>query len=254
MSKSLARSEPGGGGSEAASAVSSAEEMFRSNPVRFVELARDWAMGGEAPNPDHEKWLSAMPRRRIRKPDSAREALWSILSARERGRALAWLDSVGLLDELIPIWWGDERPRKLHLQAVEEVHRERWAERLSPHSLEKLNAIMNQPHPGRLDGWALAALAALLLESNGHTERYSERLNEELKELGATDEERMRVMTAVIEYPFLRTMLRGEAEHSATRFSPTTVVAALATMFADPDIDEEQRKLAVKLADQVLNS
>lgn len=232
--------------------TSSIESEFRTNPVRFVELARDWAAGGQPPADRHEEWLRSLPRRRIRRPDTAREALWEILSVPERGRALSWLDKVGLLEEIIPIWYGDPALRARHLQAVEEVHLERWAQGLSKRALQKLNAIMDQRVDGRLSGWGLTALATLLLESNGYTERYHERLNEELRELGATDGERMRVLTAIIEYPYLHIAFTKDGEYAESNFSPTTIVAALSTQFADENVTDEQRRRAVHLADRML--
>ena len=236
----------------AAPETSVEEAEFRNNPVKFVELAKDWAQGGEAPTTEHEAWLTAIPKRRIRQPDAAREALWGILSAPERGRALAWLDRIGLLEELIPIWYGEAVPRDLHLRAVEEVHVEHWAKGLSKRALQKLNSYMDRRVDSRLNGWALAALATLIIESNGYTQRYNERLNEELRELGATDSERMRLMTAVIEYPFLRVAFAKNGEYSESSFSPTTVVAALSTLFADKTVPDERRNHAVGLADKML--
>ncbi len=232
--------------------LSPEEAAFRENPVMFVELAHQWAAGGERPSERHEAWLESLPRRRIRQPDLARESLWGVLSYPERGRALAWLDKMGLIEELIPIWLGDARKRDLHLRAVEEVHLERWAKGLSKTVLSKLNAFMDQKVDGRLNGWALTSLATLLLESNGYTERYGERLNEELRELGATEAERMRVMTAVIEYPYLHVALTKERNHADVKYSPTTIVATLATLYADRSVTDQQRSRAMTLTDGML--
>jgi hypothetical protein len=232
--------------------LSPEEAAYRENPVMFVELARDWASGGEPPTSRHEAWLKSLPRRRIRQPEMAREALWGLLTFPERGRALAWLDKMGLIEELIPIWLGDVKLRALRLRAVEEVHREHWAKGLSKAALNRLNAFMDQKVDGRLNGWGLTSLATLVLESNGYTERYNERLNEEMRELGATEAERMSVMTAVIEYPFLHVALTKDGEYAASKFSPTTVIAALSTLFADEKITDGQRTRAVKLADELL--
>jgi len=228
------------------------EAEFESNPVRFVEVARDWAAGGSAPTPAHEQWLRELPVRRIRKPETAREALWDLLSYPERGRALVWLDKMRLLEELIPIWYGDAELRALRLRAVEEVHLERWAEELSKKALARLNAAMSERTDSRLSGWGLAALATLLLESNGYTERYGERLNEELRELGATDAERMKIMTAIIEYPFLRMAFKRDGDFAELKFSPVTVVAGLSTLFADEKAATELRARAGQLADRLL--
>jgi len=232
--------------------LSPEEAAYRDNPVMFVELARNWASGGEPPTKQNEAWLQSLPRRRIRQPEMARDALWGVLSAPERGRALAWLDKMGLIEELIPIWLGDAKLRALRLRAVEEVHRERWAKSLSKAALNRLNAFMDQKVDGRLNGWALASLATLALGSNGYTERYNERLNEELRELGATEAERMRVMTAVIEYPFLHVAFTKDGEYAESKFSPTTIVAALSTRFADEKVSEEDRERAVKRADELM--
>ena len=232
--------------------LSPEEVAFRDNPVLFVEVARDWAAGGNAPTPAHEAWLRELPVRRIREPKAARAALWEVLSYPERGRAIAWLDRTGLLEEIFPIWYGEARLRELRLKAVEEVHLERWAKGLSKLALNRLNKYMDQRIDNQLNGWALASLATLLLESNGYTERYGERLNEELRELGATDNERMRVLTAVIENPFLQVAFARESEYAEQKFSPTTIVAVLATLFADERATSEQRAQAMRLADRML--
>jgi hypothetical protein len=59
-------------------------------------------------------------------------------------------------------------------------------------------------------------------------------------------------MTAVIEYPFLHVAFTKDGEYAESKFSPTTVVAALSTRFADEKITDEQRARAVKLADGML--
>ncbi len=231
----------------------SAEEIeFKNNPLRFLELARDWAAGGNSPMPEHELWLRELPVRRIRRPEEARAYLWDLLAHPERGRALTWLDSVGLLEEIVPIWFGDAKLRALRLRAVEEVHIERWAETLSKKALGRLNRAMDERTDGGLSGWGLTALATLLLESNGYTERYGERLNEELKELGATDAERMKILTAIIEYPFLQIALTQTNESNEQKFSPVTIVAALSTLYADDRMAHDVRVKAGQRADQLL--
>lgn len=232
----------------------SAEEIeFKNNPLRFLELVRDWAAGGNPPMPEQEVWLGELPVRRIRQPESARAVLWDLLAYPERGRALAWLDRVGLLEEIIPIWFGDAKLRALRLRAVEEMHKEQWAEQLSKKALSRLNAAMNERTDGGLSGWGLAALATLLLESNGYTGRYGERLNEELRELGATDAERMKILTAIIEYPFLHIALTRASETIEQKFSAVTMVAALSTLYADDRVANDVRVRAAERADTLLN-
>ncbi len=231
---------------------SAEESAFKNNPLRFLELARDWAAGGNSPMPEQEAWLRELPVRRIRRPEEARAVVWDLLSHSERGRALAWLDKVGLLEEIIPIWFGGAELRALRLRAVEEVHKERWAEKLSKKAFSRLNAAMDERTDGGLSGWGLTALATLLLESNGYTERYGERLNEELRELGATDAERMKILTATIEYPFLHIALTHASETIEQKFSPVTIVAALSTLYADDRAANDLRVRAVQRADQLL--
>src|SRR5512141_1339624 len=103
------------------------EADFRAHPALFVELAHEWAAGGSAPEYRYERCLADLPRPLFPDPIAAREALWGLLSYPERGRALAWLDKMGILEEMIPAWGGNAVRRALRLSAVEEVHRERWA-------------------------------------------------------------------------------------------------------------------------------
>jgi len=227
------------------------EAEFRDNPVLFVELAREWAAGGPEPTKEHTEWLQALPRPLIVKPASARDALWGVLSYPERARSLTWLDRAGILEELLPAWGGDYFRQALRLQAVEEVHLERWGAGLSKSSFEWLCVYQDQKADGRLGGWALTGLATLLLAGDEPANTFAVRVQQDLKALGASEGERERVLTAIREYPELYDALMTSTTPSRN-FSPTAVVATLSTLFVIPRIPEDTCRRAMICGDKLL--
>jgi hypothetical protein len=227
------------------------EADFRDNPVLFVELAREWAAGGPEPTKEHSDSLLALPRPLFAKTASARDALWGVLSYPERARSLSWLDRAGILEELIPSWSGDYFRQALRLQAVEEVHLERWADGLSKSSFEWLCVYQDQKLDSRLGGWALTGLATLLLAGDEPAASFAARVASDLKALGASEGERERVLTAIREYPDLQDALMT-CTLPTRNFSPTTVVATLSTLFVIPDVEPETCRKAIACCDKLL--
>jgi hypothetical protein len=227
------------------------EADFRDNPVLFVELAREWAAGGPEPTKEHTEWLRKLPRPLIAIPASARDALWGVLSYPERARSLSWLDRAGILEELLPAWSGDYFRQALRLQAVEEVHLERWSVGLSKSSFEWLCVYQDEKADGRLGGWALTGLATLLLAGDEPAPSFAARVQRDLKALGASDGERERVLTAIREFPDLFDAMMT-CTLPARNFSPTTVVAALSTLLVMPQIDVVTCQQAMACGEKLL--
>ncbi|RPH95008.1 hypothetical protein EHM69_05820 [candidate division KSB1 bacterium] len=224
---------------------------FRDNPVLFVELAREWAAGGNKPSKQHEAFLKELPRPLITKPAAAREAFWGVLSFPQRGRALTWLNRMGMLAEILPVWNSIGEQQSLRLQAVEEVHLERWAKGLNETSYDWLCVYQDQRVDGRLGGWALTSFATLLLSNNEESESYAEKVGKDLKVLGASAGERERVTVAVLEYPVVFEAIRSD-KPLQRGISPTAIVAALATIMAMPEADDGMRQRAIQLGNQLL--
>ncbi len=227
------------------------ETDFNKNPVLFVELVRRWAEGGAEPQPHHVEWLRQMPRPLIALPATAREALWGILSCPERARALSWLDRAGILEEIIPSWAGDYFRQALRLQAVEEVHLEHWAEGFSEAAFDWLCVYQDQQVDGRLNGWALTGLATLLLAGDEPPFSYATRVTMDLKALGAKDGERDRIITAILEYPDFYDAI-ASCRPPARLFSPTTIIATLATLAVIPHVAEDICAHAKDFGNQIL--
>jgi hypothetical protein len=227
------------------------EAEFRENPVLFVELVHDWSAGGSMPASHHESWLRQLPRPIIATPSMAREALWGALSYPERARSLAWLHRMGILEELLPSWAGDETRQALRMNAVEEVHLERWAEGLSKPAFDWLCVNFDQKVENRLGGWALTGLATLLLTGDEPADSFALRVEADLKQLGAKPGECERVVTAIREFPLLEEALRTN-HLPPQNFSPTGIVAAISTLFAQPGHSEDRFTQAIKGCDLLL--
>jgi hypothetical protein len=226
------------------------EADFRANPALFVELAHVWAAEGTPPDPHHSVWLRNLTAPRIPHPAEACEALWGILASPERGRSLLWLDQTGLLAELIPAWGGRAERRAQRLLAVEEVHLERWAGGLESLVFEWLCVYQDQ-RAGRLSGWALAGLATLLLEGDVATTDFVTQVERDLTALGAYSSEREPLLRAIREYPDLRATLTSHGL-SARNFSPTTVVAAMASALAAIEIPMPELRSILRRANYML--
>ena len=227
------------------------EPDFREDPVLFVELAHAWAAGGPAPTPEHETWLRELPRPLISKPASARAALWGVLSFPERARSLAWLDRAGLLEEIIPSWSGDYFRQSLRLQAVDEVHLERWADGLSASAFDWLCVYQDQKADDRLGGWGLTGLSTLLLSGDEPAAAWALRVSKDLKALGAATGEIERVVTAIHEYPEFYEAIAANVP-PARAISPTAIVATLATLMIIPEIPAETQARGTRFADSLL--
>lgn len=223
---------------------------FLADPVLFVELAHAWAAGGKAPRPDHEAWLAELARPCLSPSPSARKALWGVLGYPERGRALTWLDRNGLLAELLPCWNAPAEHRDLRLRAVEEIHLERWAAGLSKTVFDWL-CVYNDGRFGQLGGWALCALAVLLLEGRDNATAYAVRVETDLHTLGVDAAVIGRVKGAILEYEELLPALRSGIL-PVRNVNPASIVATLADIMARPDFSAESQAQAIFCADRLL--
>jgi len=227
------------------------EADFQAKPIRFLELARRWAMEDAEPTAEQERWLKRTQRPIVALPADARGALWDILMSPQRGRALAWLDRMGVLEEILPVWGGEYLRQALRLQTVEEIHLEHWAEGLREDAYDWLCVYQDQKVDERLNGWAITALAALLLTGDEPLEQHLPRVSGDLQALGAGAGERDRVEDAVREYPELFHAII-EDKLPPQNFVPTTIVAALATLHVYPNVTDELRERARRFGDQLL--
>ena len=224
---------------------------FQAKPLLFLELARQWAAGDVEPTDEQERWLSRAPRPIIALSSDARPALWEILISPLRGRALAWLDRMRILEEILPVWGGEYLRQALRLQTVEEIHLEHWAEGLSEDAFDWLCVYQDQKVDGGLNGWAVTALATLLLTGDEPLASHLPRVARDLQAVGAGAAERDRVEDAVREYPELFHAVVEDRLPSRS-FSPTTVVATLATLHVYPNITDELRARARRFGDHLL--
>lgn len=214
-----------------------------------LQSSADWAAGGEAPSREMLSEVLALEPPRIEKPSEARDYLWSMLSYPERGRALAVLHAVNLLEELFPSWTTDIPEQDLRLRTVEEVHLERWACGLSETAFKKICSFHDEAVRGGLNGWALTGLAALLVRVSDQLPAYLSGLRLDLTSLGATDEEIERVCAVVGEFPLVFEAL-ARAEHKSFRVLPATAVIALSALFADGRFDDEHITASIHAADK----
>ncbi|MDD5087899.1 MAG: hypothetical protein PHI18_03755 [bacterium] len=227
------------------------ETDFQSKPLLFLDLARRWAAGDAEPTEEQELWLKRAPRPIVVFPSEARPALWEILLSPQRGRALAWLDRMGILEEILPVWGGEFLRQALRLQAVEEIHLEHWATGLSDDAYDWLCVYQDQRIESGLNGWAITALATLLLTGDEPLEDHLPRVARDLRALNAGAGERDRVEDAVREYPELFQAV-VEDQLPSRSFGPTTIVATLATLFVYPNVTDELRTRARRIGDQLL--
>ena len=226
--------------------------VFMDKQVKqFLESAVGWAAGGDAPTRDLVGIVSELSVPRISKPEEARDYLWQILSYPERGRALAMLNAVDLVIEIIPSWTAYINVQDLRLAAVEEVHLERWANGLSEAAFNRICRFHDTSVDGRLNGWALTALAALLIHEGENVAGYISSLRMDFTALEATDGEVERIIAILAEYPVVLAAL-AKGEHKTFKVLPATLIVTLATMFADDRFTEEQTGAAILAADKWL--
>ncbi len=229
------------------------ERDYLRNPALFVELAHRWAAGGPAPERQHEEWLKELTRPFLRTPAEARDALWGVLSYPERGRGLVWLDRMGLLHELFPCWVGERERRNRRLQSVEELHLERWAGGLSNESLNRIGKRMEEKIDGRLNRWALAGLACLLLTGDTPALEHMTGVERDMTILGATPAEINVILGCCKEYPKAYQFL-VQGNRPENRLDLMTIAVCLSSLFAYPNLNDEQRKLAVSRADDLVRA
>ncbi len=219
---------------------------------QFLECTVAHAQGGDVPPRDLIGEVAELEAPLLPKPSDAREYLWKILSFPERGRALAILNAVDLVEEFLPSWTAYTDVRDLRLAAVEQVHLERWADGLGEWAFGKICRFHDAGVDERLNGWALTALATLLVHDNEQIAGYVSSLRLDLTQLDATDGEIERVISIVTEFPLVHKALK-EGEHKSFSVLPGTLIAVLATMLADQDNTKEQIDSAIKAADRWLS-
>ncbi len=218
---------------------------------QFLESAVGWAAGEDAPSRELVGEVGELPFPRIPKPEEAREYLWRILSYPERGRALAILNALDLIIELIPSWTAYIHVQDLRLAAVEEVHLERWADGLSEAAFHRICRFHDTSVDGRLNGWALTSLAALLIHEGDSIAGYLSSLRIDFTALEATPGEIERIIAILTEFPLVLAAL-SKGEHKSFKILPATLIVTLATMFADERFTEEQTAAAILAADRWL--
>ncbi len=215
----------------------------------FLEGLIVYAQGGDAPARDLIGEVAELENPLDNRPHEAREYLWQILSYPLRGRALAVLNAVDLLMEMIPSWTAYATAQDLRLAAVDEVHLERWANGLSEYAFSRICHFHDAGVDQRLNGWALTSLATLLAYDSEHVAPYVSSLRLDLTGLGATEGEIERVSLIVTEFPLVLSTL-SHGEHKSFKVLPGTLAAALSTMLADETYSEEQTIAAIRAADR----
>lgn len=218
----------------------------------LLQHAVDYAKGEAVPPRDLIGQVAELDAPLLPNPADAREFLWQILSYPERGRALAILNAVELLGEFIPSWTAYTHVQDLRLAAVEQVHLERWADGLSEWPFSVICRFHDAGVDERMNGWALTALATLLVHDSEQIAGYVSSLRLDLTQLGATEGEIERVVSIVTEFPLVHSALQN-GEYKNFKVLPGTIVAALATMLAAEGNTKEQIEAAVKAADRWLS-
>ncbi|MDP8207285.1 MAG: hypothetical protein P9L92_11520 [Candidatus Electryonea clarkiae] len=224
---------------------------FRKEPWRLVDVARIFAVEGTAPPDSLEAILTGSERVMIHDVLSASVSLWDLLASTKRHIGLIWLDKTGLLNDLFPCWGGNPARRAMRLLAIEQVHLETWKEGLSEQSITLICDQHDMVVDGRLNGWALTALATLL--AGGDTENqyfWSKMVRRNLYELGATEAEIIWIENIVTEYRKAVHMVRGETE--AYTLTPQLAVTILSTMRIAGEDSSEEILQASKRVDDAL--
>ena len=218
---------------------------------QFLESAVAYAAGEAAPSRELIAEVSELSLPRIIRPSDARDALWRILSFPERGRALAVLNAVDLILEIIPSWSTYMAVQEFRLAAVEEIHKERWADGLSETAFSKICSFHDAAVDNRLNGWALTSLATLLVHEAENIAGYLSSLRMDFSVFEAMDGEVERVVAILTEFPLVLTAL-AKGEEKSFKVLPATLVSVLATMFADERFTDEQTAAAIQAADRWL--
>ena len=225
----------------------SALDDFRKEPWRLVELALAVAKDGFKPPEALELELKNLEEPPIRDLASASAPLWELLMLPERVEGLRWLDKVGLLSNLFPCWGGNPARKKMRLDAVMAVHLETWKAGLSDKVVQLILDTHNVVIEGRLNGWALTALATLL--AGGDTENqyfWAKMVRRNMFELSATETEIVWVESIVFEYRKAIHFLRGEVDEAT--MTPQIAVVLLSTMaVAKEDTKTQVMQAALRL-------
>jgi len=182
---------------------------------------------------------------------SASVPLWDLLASDNRADGLRWLNKTCLLHQLFPCWSGNATRRTLRLNAVEQIQAGSWREGLSPEVISLIEDIHNVVIDGRLNGWALTALATLL--AGGDTENqyfWSKMVRRNMFELGATEAEIIWVEQVVIDYRRAVQFLRGETEEAV--LTPQQAVTILSTMKVGGEDSPEDLAAAANRVNQAL--
>ncbi|MBK6765441.1 MAG: hypothetical protein IPG71_03695 [bacterium] len=218
---------------------------------QLLDDAVDYAAGGEMPARNLIVEVSELPALRISKPEEAREHLWKILAHPLRGRALAVLNAVDLLIEIVPSWTAYTHAQDDRLAAVEAVHLEQWADGLSEWSFGRICRFHDGGVDGRLNGWALTSFATLLAYESDSLAGYLSSVRMDLTQLEATDGEIERIISILTEYPLVyAAILAGDVKSFAV--SPGAMLAALASTMTNQELSKEQICAAIDAADRWL--
>lgn len=218
---------------------------------QLLDGAVVYAEGGDMPARNLIVEVSELPVPRIERPEEAREPLWKILAQPERGRALAVLNAVDLLIEIVPSWTAYTNAQDDRLAAVEAVHLEHWAEGLSEYAFSRICRFHDEGVDRRLNGWALTAFAVLLAYDSDSLAGYLSSVRMDLTQLEATDGEIERIISILTEYPVVyHALCDGQAKSFAV--SPGAVLAALVSVITNQQLSKEQIDTALKAADRWL--
>lgn len=218
---------------------------------QFFESVVACAAGEEAPSRELIGEVSELPPPRVHNPADVRDALWQIFSYPERARALAILNAVDLMIEIIPSWTTYMSVQEMRLVAVDEVHKERWADGLSEIAFGRICRFHDASVGGRVNGWALTSLATLLVHEADNIAGYLSSLRMDFAALGANDVEVERVLAILTEFPVVLSALAA-GENKNFKVLPATLVSVLATMFADEKFTDQQTTAAIEAADHWL--
>ncbi len=217
-----------------------------------MQAARKLAETGDAIPDELETALADQPRPLFADPATAREELWAILATPERDRGLRWLNTHGILDELIPCWAGNSVRREFRLSAVEQVHKEVWRDGLDDGVFKLICDTHDVVVDQRLNRWALTALATLLAGGDVEDPRtWTNFVRRDLHRLGATEAEIVWITGILLNFNQALLFLRGN--NVQLNLKPECAVVGLSTLsLSDPEsMDDAVQRVNLALADEV---
>lgn len=238
------------------SEVSQNPQEYQENPSLWVSLAAQIAKNNESPPLELVEALKISEHPVIKDPYAAQPYLWELFGVPHRDKGLRWLDSHGLLAEILPAWGGNAVRRSLRLNATENVHLEKWREGLDDGVFRLVCDIHDVVIDGRLNRWAWTAVATLL--AGGDTEnaiQWMKFIRRDLYKVGATEAEIIWVERVLTSFNRGLMFIRGDAKESA--MTPAVAVACLSTLHAlkegltETDFKAAAERINVALADQV---